>query len=206
MRRNEDILWKGILEDVFDDFLRFLIPSAEIIFDLDKGFEFLDKELEQVFPPENDEYSPKVIDKLVKVFTREGQEDWILVHVEVQGQYQKDFARRMFTYFYRILDKYQKPITAYAIFTQASIVVRSNSFAIEYMGTSLHYTFNTYKISGDDDEALQASSNPFAIVVLAARAALAGREIKDSWQRDELLLGLKLNLARDLLARQISKE
>jgi len=66
MRRKDDILWKGILEDVFDDFLCFLNPDAPEVFDFNKGFEFLDKELEQVFPPENNEYSPKVIDKLVK--------------------------------------------------------------------------------------------------------------------------------------------
>ncbi|SEO86071.1 hypothetical protein SAMN05428947_104373 [Mucilaginibacter sp. OK283] len=28
MRRKDDILWKGILEDVFDDFLCFLNPDA----------------------------------------------------------------------------------------------------------------------------------------------------------------------------------
>ena len=206
MRRKDDILWKGILEDVFDDFLRFLNPDAETVFDLDKGFEFLDKELEQVFPPENGEYSPKVIDKLVKVFTKSGKEEWILVHIEVQGQYQKDFGNRMFTYFYRILDKYQKPIVAYAIFTEASTKERPDYFAIDFMGTSLRYTFNTYKIASQKEEELRATDNPFALVVLTAKAALAGKEIKSSRERDELLLTLKLNLARLMLAKQIAKE
>jgi hypothetical protein len=206
MRRKDDLLWKGILEDVFDDFLRFLNPDAETLLDFDKGFEFLDKELEQVFPPENDEYSPKVIDKLVKVFTRSGKEEWVLVHVEVQGQYRQDFAQRMFTYFYRILDKYQKPITAYAIFTDAILKARPDSFGIEFMGTSLIYKFNTYQIAGQNDEVLQASNNPFAMVVLTAKTALAGREMKDSNERDMFLLSLKLKLARRLLAKQIGKE
>jgi len=206
MRRKDDILWKGILEDVFDDFLCFVNPDAGTIFDLDRGFEFLDKELEQVFPPENDEYSPKVIDKLVKVFTKAGKEEWILVHVEVQGQYQKDFSSRMYTYFYRILDKYQKPIVAYAIFTEANTKERPNHFAIDFMGTSLRYTFNTYKIAGQSDEALQASDNPFALVVLTAKAALAGKDLKSSLERDESLLNLKLSLTRLLLAKQIAKE
>jgi predicted transposase/invertase (TIGR01784 family) len=206
MRRKDDILWKGILEDVFDDFLCFLNPEAPEVFDFEKGFEFLDKELEQVFPPENDEYSPKVIDKLVKVFTKAGKEEWILVHVEVQGQYQKDFASRMYTYFYRILDKYQKPIAAYAIFTEANTKERPNHFAIDFMGTSLRYTFNTYKIANQSDEVLKASDNPFALVVLTAKAALAGKDLKSSRERDELLLNLKLNLTRLLLAKQIVKE
>jgi predicted transposase YdaD len=206
MRRKDDILWKGILEDVFDDFLRFVNPEASAVFDLDKGFEFLDKELEQVFPPENDEYSPKVIDKLVKVFTKSGKEEWILVHVEVQGQYQKDFAHRMYTYFYRILDKYQKPIVAYAIFTEANTKERPDYFAIDFMGTSLRYTFNTYKIANQNDETLKASNNPFALVVLTAKAAFAGKNLKSSTERDELLLNLKLNLTRLLLTKKIAKE
>jgi len=206
MRRKDDILWKGILEDVFDDFLTFFDPEAEQFYDFNKKFEFLDKELEQVFPPENDEYSPKIIDKLVKVFTRDGKEEWVLVHVEVQGQYQQDFARRMFTYFYRILDKYQKPITAYAIFTEAIHKERPNSFQIEFRGTSLLYTFNTYKISRQDEGELQASNNPFAMVILTAKAALAGKDFIDGKERDALLLKLKLELARQLLAKQIAKE
>ena len=206
MRRKDDILWKGVLEDVFDDFLKFFDPEAEQFYDFNKKFEFLDKELEQVFPPENDEYSPKIIDKLVKVFTRDGKEEWVLVHVEVQGQYQQDFARRMFTYFYRILDKYQKPITAYAIFTEAIHKERPNSFQLEFRGTSLLYTFNTYKISRQDEGELQASNNPFAMVILTAKAALAGKDFIDGKERDALLLKLKLELARQLLAKQIAKK
>jgi predicted transposase YdaD len=143
---------------------------------------------------------------LVKVFTRDGKEEWVLVHVEVQGQYQLDFARRMFTYFYRILDKYQKPITAYAIFTEAIHKERPNSFQIEFRGTSLLYTFNTYKISRQDEGELRASNNPFAMVILTAKTALAGKDIIDEKERDALLLKLKLELARQLLAKQIAKE
>ena len=81
MKRN-DILWKAALEDLFDDFLRFFYPEADELFDLEKGFEYLDKELEQLFPPEADNYAPRYVDKLVKVFTRGGGEEWILLHVE----------------------------------------------------------------------------------------------------------------------------
>ena len=35
MKRN-DILWKSILEDIFDDFLKFFFPNAEALFDLKK--------------------------------------------------------------------------------------------------------------------------------------------------------------------------
>lgn len=65
MKRN-DILWKALLEDLFDDFLRFFYPEADNLFDLEKGFEYLDKELEQLFPPDAGSYAPRYVDKLVK--------------------------------------------------------------------------------------------------------------------------------------------
>jgi hypothetical protein len=99
------------LEDVFDDFLRFMHPNASEIFDFEKGITFLDKELEQLFPPgEEDEFTVKIVDKLAKVYTRGGEEEWVLIHCEVQAKYSEDFPRRMFTYFYRILDKYNNPV------------------------------------------------------------------------------------------------
>src|SRR3984885_1983514 len=119
MKRN-DLLWKGVLEDLFDDFLRFFYPEADKIFNLDSGFEYLDKELEQLFPPEADDYATRYVDKLVKVFTCTGGEEWILVHVEVQGYSDQDFAKRMFQYYSRIFDQYDKPITAFAIFADTN--------------------------------------------------------------------------------------
>ena len=49
MKQKDDYLWKGVLEDVFDDFLRFLYPDADSVFDLSRGITFLDKELEMNF-------------------------------------------------------------------------------------------------------------------------------------------------------------
>jgi hypothetical protein len=47
---SRDTLWKGILEDLFDDFLLYFFPTlVENELDLDKGFEFLDKELDELF-------------------------------------------------------------------------------------------------------------------------------------------------------------
>ena len=113
------------------DFLKFFFEDAEKLFDMERGFQFLDKELEQLFPTEEIE-APKFVDKLVKVFTKTGEEDWILVHIEVQGYDDKDFAKRMFTYFYRILDKYGKPVTAIAI-----LQMRTGNFILMFMNINI---------------------------------------------------------------------
>lgn len=50
MRRKNDILWKGVMEVIFDDLLRFIIPEVEKIVDMNHEFYFLDKELSEMYP------------------------------------------------------------------------------------------------------------------------------------------------------------
>lgn len=144
--KRDDSLWKAILEDVFDDFLRFFFENADELFDFERPFEFLDKELEQLFPTNPDDFSPKYVDKLVKVFTKEGSEQRILVHIEVQGSSDATFEHRMFQYFYRIYDKYQRPVTAFAILTDRNKGFKPSHFQQTYLGTRLRYDFNVYKV------------------------------------------------------------
>jgi len=93
--KRDDSLWKAILEDLFDDFSYFFFPNAQELFDFSRPFEFLDKELEQLFPSDPDDFSPRYVDKLVKVFTKQDGEQWILVHIEVQGSSDASFEQRI---------------------------------------------------------------------------------------------------------------
>ena len=54
-------------------FLRFFFPDADRLFDMKKGFQFLDKEPEQLFPTPEIMQAPKFVDKLVKVITKTGR-------------------------------------------------------------------------------------------------------------------------------------
>lgn len=200
MKRN-DLLWKAVLEDLFDDFLLFFYPGARELFDLDKGFEYLDKELEQLFPPGEDNYAPRYVDKLVKVFTLAGSEAWILVHVEVQGYADPDFAERMFLYYCRILDKYKKPITAFAIYADSNKNFHPKHYLQDFLGTKVCYEFNTCKIIDLDGTELEASNNPFAMALLSAKLSLSRPGIKD-----QQLFNLAYDLARRLLRKEMPKE
>lgn len=201
MNKN-DYLWKGILENVTDDFLRFFFKDADTLFDLEKGFSFLDKELADLFPDEEGK-SPKFVDKLIKVFTRAtgdapSEEKWILVHVEVQGYRDDTFPWRMHTYFYRILDRYRHPVTAVAILTDGDRNYRPGSYEYDFLGTSFIFRFNTYKVLDQEEEALRNDSNPFAAVVLTVLTA-----IKNKGLPDKELFELKRSLLRNLLRHQI---
>ena len=199
--KRDDALWKGILEDLFDDFLKFYFPESVDLFDFNRKFIFLDKELEQLFPQSQDDFSPKYVDKLVKVFTKKGKEEWFLIHIEVQGSRDKNFAKRMFTYRYRILDKYDKPITSLAILTDNRKSYNPNAYVYNFMGNELYYKFNVYKILDANEKELKQSNNPFAVVVRVVQTALKKGKLPD-----EKLFDLKLELVRELLKKNFTKE
>ena len=153
------------------------------------------------FLREADNYAPRYVDKLVKVFRKSGSEEWILIHIEVQGYTDEDFARRMFQYYYRILDQYYRSITAFAIFTDGNKAFHPKAYKAEFLGTGIHYWYNTYKIIDQNDAELEASNNPFALAVLSAKL-VAMRTSKN----DQQLFDQAFDLARRLLTKQIPRE
>ena len=206
MRHDDDVLWKGITEEVCDDLLRFIFPGVDQVLDLERGFSFLDKELAEMYPEPEKPSSTRFADKLVKVFTRDGQEEWILIHIEVQGETKAVdrplFPARMFRYYYRIYDRYQKPMTAIALFTGPDGQKMTDKYEYRFLGTSHIYQYNTYRITDPTEEELTRSDNPFALVVLAAKTALLEGKIPELELKDRKLLVAKYLLSNKHIPKE----
>lgn len=197
--KRDDTLWKGILEDLFIHFLRFFFKDADSLFDLKKGFEYLDKEMEQI--SKADELQPsKFLDKLVKVYSNEGEEQWVLVHIEIQGYIDKKFEERMYVYNYRIFDRYRKRIAAIAILTDKDKSYRPTEYHTNFLGTETIFRFKTYKVLDQDVAMLGTSGNPFAFVILTVLLSLQKRKIDETE-----LLQQKIELAKRLLDKKFPK-
>ncbi|MEI6070111.1 MAG: hypothetical protein WCP96_22505 [Methylococcaceae bacterium] len=95
-----DSPWKEAVEHYFPEFMAFYFPEANAGIDWSKEPIFLDQELRAVV--QDAELGKRFVDKLVRVTLKNGDEDWIYIHIEVQGARQADFAKRMFVYNYRI--------------------------------------------------------------------------------------------------------
>jgi len=196
IRRKNDLLWKGMLEEVFDDFLHFIFPRAEQLFDFRKGFEFLDKELNELLPEPTRASATRYVDKLVRVTRRNGRKEWLLIHIEVQDQNKPAFPARMFQYYYRIYDKYRRPVTAVAIFTGRSGTIMKDRYKHSCLGTRLEYVYNTLRITDYPDEVLEENINPFALVILAAKKALLPDKMPDAERLKHKLLVAKILLTK----------
>jgi hypothetical protein len=194
--RKSDILWKVILEEVFPDLLRFIYPDADEVYNMERGFEFLDKELAELNPQPDEEKDSRFADKLVKAYHRDGVEEWVLLHVEIQGDThdQDAFAERMYTYFYRIRDLYPgRLVSALAIYTGLDGQRMPGRYTYEYRGTRLTYEYPTMSIMDYTNEELDRSSNPFAQVIIAARMRLQeGKVAEDELLNNKLLAARKL--------------
>jgi len=180
-RKRDDLMWKAIFEDVFEDFLRFFFSDADNLFDMGRKFEYLDKEFDPFFPQDKDGTEDvRFVDKLVKVYLKDGGEKWISIHIEVQNQRGKeDLSTRMLRYWYLMKDRYQVSIAALAILTGSNKKFKPKPYMEEYLGTRLTYEYNIYKILDQSETELRANPNPFAVVILVALAAIKNKNITD---------------------------
>ena len=100
-----DQLFKAVLQNCFEDFMRLFYPDVAERLDFET-LRFLEKELFTDFP----EGSRREADVVAEVRTREGDPEIVLVHVEVQSRSERDFARRMFRYYAALSLRYPLPV------------------------------------------------------------------------------------------------
>lgn len=174
-----DDAWKYVLEKMFPEFLAFYFPAVAEVIDWEAGWDFLNQELQQVHP--DAELGRRAVDRLVRVRRRGGAPEMLYVHVEVQSQPDGAFGERMFTYFYRLFDRFRQPVTSLAVLADDRPGWRPDRFELHAPGTRSLLEWSTVKLldyarhpaPGDDD-------NPFAWVT---RAHLATLHTRGRWRQ-----------------------
>lgn len=91
--------WKHIIMQFFAPFIKRCLPKLFKQIDFSRGIDFLEQELHKI-TADLRKAGKRSNDKLVKVYLKNGAERWILIHIEVQKQYAKNFPERMFVYYY----------------------------------------------------------------------------------------------------------
>lgn len=162
-----DSPWKEAVEHAFPEFIDFYFPDAGRQIDWARGHRFLDKELQQIV--RDAALGRRHVDKLASVTTHAGEEDWLCVHIEVQGSMDPDFARRMFVYNYRIYDSYDRPVASLAVLADDDPAWRPDRFGYERLGCRHNLQFPVAKLvdHAADEAALLCNPNPFALVTAA---------------------------------------
>lgn len=181
-----DSPWKEAIEAFLPDCLAIFFPLAFGAIDWAREPAFLDKELQQV--QREAAQGRRVVDKLVQVYRHDGADAWVLIHIEIQSQPDADFAKRMFTYHYRLIDRYDRPIVGLAILGDEQPGWRPQEHQTDLWGYGIRFTFRTVKLIDYRPRLaqLEASQNPFAFVVLAHLRAQETRRDPDARLRAKL--------------------
>jgi hypothetical protein len=167
MSTDYDSPWKEALDAYFEPFVALLFPKTHRQIDWSRGRESLDKDFQQVV--REAEVGRRYVDKLVKVWDTGGVESWVLVHVEVQTTRDEDFPRRMYIYNYRIFDRYNRPVASLAVLADDDPQWRPRDFHYSLFDCEAGISFPPAKLLdfAAHEAVLEASSNPFAQIVLA---------------------------------------
>lgn len=195
-----DSPWKEALERYFRPFLALCFPHIERDIDWSRGVEFLDKELQRVV--RGAWRSKGHVDKLIKVWRLSGEEQWVLVHVEVQSQPEQTFGERMYHYHSRLGDRYNTPVVSLAVLGDDQPGWRPSFYRDELWGCRWGMEFPVVKLLDFASQrgALESSPNPFAVIVLAHLDAL------ETERKSEERSRRKLRLVKALYGRGLQRD
>lgn len=173
-----DSPWKDILEVFFREFITFYFPQVADEIAWERGYEFLESELRQI--AHDAEVGRRYVDKLVRVWQRDGVEEWVLVHVEVQTGRDREFAERMYVYNNRIYDKYRRRVASFALLADDSEGWRPDRFEYNLWGSQVLLKFPTAKLLDWYQQLtnLEVSGNIFSAVTVAHLRML---ETRNDW-------------------------
>ena len=198
--QTNDELWKGIIEDLPNAFIKRFFKDAEHLIDFTQPIVFLDKELSQIMPESED--IPRRVDKLLQVTLKGGEKQLILIHAEVQGYWHTDYEEREFIYYYRLYDRFKMKIATLVIFTDSNKGYKPSVYHTEFFGTEVTYKYRVCKIMELNPSELAASNNLFDAVLLTTYWAIQQKR-KEVTEED--LVVLRLDLIRRLLAKKVAK-
>jgi hypothetical protein len=192
IRGDWDGAWKSSLSVLFPWFLAMFFKHVYRDIDWSRGFVLLDKELRKIAP--DAVVGPRTVDLLFKVWLRSGEEQWVLIHIEIQSQRDFTFPKRLFRYNRRLEELYHRPVVTFAILADDEPRWRPGPYVYGKWGCGGEFHYPAVKLldyAGRVDE-LEKNDNPFAVVVLAhlkARETSGDRARRREW-KVRLLKGL----------------
>lgn len=188
MKNEYDSPWKEVLEYFFQPFITFFLPELADAIDWSRGYEFLDKELNKIL--RDQKIGKCVVDKLVKVWRKDGKEQWLLIHIDVQMQRQTKFPERMYIYNYRLFDKFHQSVISIAVLADGVKNWRPYKYERNIWGTKLHFNFISIKLLDymDQEEKLMTDSNPFGIVIWAHLQSLKTKKDFESRLKSKIII------------------
>lgn len=170
-----DAPWKTAMEDCFADLMALFFPMAHEQIDWTQPCVFLEQELNQI--RRDTRMGKRFVDKLARVTLKpvegqkreQGNKCWLYTHLEVQASRESLLGKRIFTYNYRIFDKFDHPVSSFVILVDEHADWRPTRYRYGSLGSETSITFPIAKLTDyqDREEELLAMDNAFALFTVA---------------------------------------
>jgi hypothetical protein len=136
------------------------------------------------------------------VWLKNGIEKWALIHTDIQSQWEKNFAERMYIYNYRFYDRFRRHAASFAVLGDSSLKWKPDTFKKILWDCEVSFKFPVVKLADykEQQAELEKNDNPFAVVVLAHLKTKA--TASDNTQRRVE----KLSIIKQLYLRGYSKQ
>lgn len=205
-RFDYDGFWKDLIERFFYPLLKRAMPELYEEADRTKPPRFLDKEFRDILNTGDLEIhkNPHFADYVLEVPLKNGEEEWVILHIENQGPGGGSLPERMNHYRCLIVAHYRREPAALAIITGGH-KREERFYSRSRFGTRVNYEYNNLVVEELDDDELLSSENPIDLVLYAAKCALRSREELQKYNYLRTLAGLlaergwSLEEKRDLL-------
>ncbi|MBQ3763468.1 MAG: hypothetical protein II869_00670 [Synergistaceae bacterium] len=177
-----DGIWKEFILYFWRDILYDFIPDLYNAADLSREAESLDKELHEITADDSKDdggkSSKRYVDCLLKIYLKDGTEEWVLLHIEIQGRGGEMISLRMFRYHCLIFLRHKRHPAAIAILTAKRPKKEGEPgiYQADIFGTKIEYQYHTVKAYKYDDEELLASESPVKLFIYAVKVAAKYRK------------------------------
>ena len=201
-RNDLDLAWKEALTAFLPDFLELFLPDAHRSIDWRRPPEHLESEVRRL--RRGLQGKRQHADVVVRVHLVSGEEAVVVIHFEVQSQRDEAMPLRMRLYNDRLFDRHRCPVYSLLILGDSSPGWRPSSYESRIWECRTRLDFPVLKLLDWKPRLaeLEASGNPFALVVAAHLAVLETRP--DQQARVEKALRLcRLMAARGFTREQI---
>ena len=195
-----DPTWKAAIEWKPEQLLEFAFPEIHRLIDWAIPPVPLDSELQKLAPEH--ERGRLTADKLFQVTLHSGQETILYLHIEIQGQSDASFELRMWTYNYRLCDRFGPNVISLAVLVDEDPNWRPREYRYELGGCVRILQFPIFKLWDcvNPEEIFERTGNPFALMVAGTQAAWRTRQ--DMAARGQE----RLRLAKYLYGKGLVKE
>jgi predicted transposase/invertase (TIGR01784 family) len=175
---DHDGFWKDLIERFFYYLLKRALPELYEKADRSVAPRFLDKEFRDILNTGDPAIhaNPHFADFVLEVPLKNGEAEWIILHLEFQGRGGGNLAVRMYIYKSLIFAHYQREPVALVIIAGKRPANEPAYYSHNHYGTESFYKYNSLVLLELDDNELLASDNPIDLVLHAAKFALKAKK------------------------------